>query len=142
MLRCSRLAYAEWQELSRSGEYTLTNEEQGYQLMNELFRGWRKGECRGDHYPDGVVCTDDMYTRGALVAARKLGLVIGCDVRIATHVNKGSPALNGHEGELTLLEVDLQELIEAMFEMLETLMSGEKPEREVVSVAPKLVQKG
>ena len=128
------------QELSRSGEYALTNEEQGYQVMDELFRGWGEGEYRGDHFPDGVVCTDDMYTRGALVAARKLGVRTGRDLRIATHINKGSPVLRGYERELTLLEVDLQELIEVMFDMLETLMAGRKPARETVMIRPQLAE--
>jgi DNA-binding LacI/PurR family transcriptional regulator len=126
------------QELSRFGEYALTNEEQGYQLMNELFRGWGENGCRAEDYPDGVVFIDDMYTRGALVAAWKLGVRIGRNLRIATHLNKGSSALRGYEQELTLLEVDLQKLIEAMFDMLESLMAGERPEREMVMIRPKL----
>ena len=66
-----------------------------------------------------------------------MGVRIGDDLRIATHLNKGSSALRGYEQELTLLEIDLQELIEAMFDMLETLMAGGTPAREMVMIKPK-----
>jgi len=122
--------------LNADGEIPLTNEEHGYEMMKRMFTGWSRAEA--SRFPDSVVSTDDMLTRGALVAARKLGLEIGRDVRIATHANKGSPALKGFEGELTLLEIDLDELIEPMFGMLETLMDGRKPEQEIILVKPRL----
>jgi DNA-binding LacI/PurR family transcriptional regulator len=72
------------------------------------------------------------------VAAWKLGVRIGRDLHIATHLNQGSSAQRGYDQELTLLEVDLQELIEAMFDVLETLMAGGTPAQEMVMIKPKL----
>ena len=87
---------------------------------------------------DGVVINDDMMTIGALAAAKKLGLEVGTELKIATHANKGSSALREFEASLTLLEVDPNEFVEAMFGMLECLMAGGEitPERRLI--LPKL----
>ena len=79
-----------------------------------------------------------MMARGALVALSKLGLRPGTDIKIATHLNKGSTALHGYEGDLTIVEIDPAEIVAALFSMLETLMNGEKPAAPVVSVRAKL----
>ena len=87
---------------------------------------------------DGVVINDDMMTRGALVAAKKLGLTIGSDLKIATHANKGSSALSEQESALTLMELDPNDFVEAMFGMLERLMAGGELSANPVLVSPKL----
>lgn len=82
------------------------------------------------HALDGVVIDDDMTTLGALAAATTLGVVVGSDLKIATHANKGSLTLIEHEPVLTLMEIDPDELVEAMFRELERLMDsgGTTPE--------------
>jgi DNA-binding LacI/PurR family transcriptional regulator len=94
-----------------------TRGEQGYQALLTLLEPDR-------HALDGVVINDDMMTLGVLAAAKKSGLAVGSDLKIATHANKGSLALIEHERVLTLLEFDLNEFVEAMFGMLESLMAG------------------
>ncbi len=111
-----------------------SNQEQGLDAANAVFdldkrAGW----------PDGVVILDDMMTRGALTALSQIGVVPGRDVQIASHTNKGSQTLFGYNRSVVFLEIDPSQVAEAMFEMLETLMSGETPESPVVSIAPTLV---
>jgi hypothetical protein len=46
--------------------------------------------------------------------------------------------LAGHEAEITLIEIDPAEIVQAMFDTLETLMEGRKPASNVLSVKPHL----
>lgn len=101
-----------------------TREELGRQAMRELFGRGRRAR------PDGVVIADDMLALGALASARQMGLGIGRELNVVTHANKGSPVLNEWAGQVTLLEIDAGELVNAMFDMLERLMQrpgGEEP---------------
>lgn len=109
-----------------------TNQQQGQNAAREVF-----GE--GQNWPDGLVILDDMMTRGALSGLSQIGVKRGADVQIASHTNKGSHLLFGFEEQLILLEIDPAEIAAAMFEMLETLMRGEKPAQNVVSIAPRVV---
>lgn len=86
---------------------------------------------------DGLVIEDDMMTHGALAAAKKMGLQVGAEIKIATHANKGSPVLCEHEDVLTLLEVDPGEVAEAMFEMLERLMARSNRVEKAILIRPK-----
>ena len=112
-----------------------TNQEQGYRAALQVFGD--AGTTNQQH-PDGLVIDDDMMTRGALVALQQAGIRLGTDVKIATHINRGSEVLLGYEDLLTLIEVDPGEIVEAMFSMLETLMDGETPQLSTVSIQPKL----
>ena len=103
-------------ELSNSNDGT--RGELGYRALLTLLEADR-------HALDGVVIDDDMTTVGALAAAKKLGVVVGSDLKIATHANKGSLTLIEHEPVLTLMEIDPNELVEAMFGELERLMDGD-----------------
>jgi DNA-binding LacI/PurR family transcriptional regulator len=87
---------------------------------------------------DGVVIDDDMMTRGVLTAAKKLGLMVGSDLKIATHANKGSSTLSEQESALTLMEMDPNDFVEAMFGMLERLMAGSELSAKSVLISPKL----
>ncbi|PQV65068.1 DNA-binding transcriptional regulator, LacI/PurR family [Abditibacterium utsteinense] len=107
-----------------------SNQAQGLNAANQVFAGKNR--------PDGIVILDDMMTRGALTAISQLGIVPGRDVQIASHTNVGSQVLFGYEKSLTFLEIDPSKVAEAMFEMLETLMRGDVPEHDVVSIAPTL----
>ncbi|MBV9467815.1 MAG: LacI family DNA-binding transcriptional regulator [Abitibacteriaceae bacterium] len=116
-----------------------TNQEQGFRAAFEVF-GNAAGatKAKREEMPDGLVILDDMMTRGAVVALGKVGQHVGKDLRIATHTNHGSTALSGYEADLTIIEVDPAEIVQAMFDMLETLMEGKTPASATVSIEPKL----
>jgi hypothetical protein len=44
----------------------------------------------------------------------------------------------GHEDNLTLVEIDPSEVVQAIFSMLETLMNGELPPQSWASIAAKV----
>ena len=108
-----------------------TNQQQGVKAARETFGKNQKNR------PDGLVIGDDMMTLGALSFLDKSGVRVGSDLHIATHANKGSDVLSSHD-ELSLLEVDSAEIARTMFEMLETLLRGEKLADELVEIKPKL----
>ena len=112
------------------GLTTASHQEQGFQTATEVFSSPRQ------EWPDGLVISDDMMTQGALVAMRELRVRPGIDVKIASHANRGSPALIGLEKDLTLLEFDPAEIVNTAFSMLEDLMSGRKPTRDNVFLLP------
>ena len=120
-----------WEQPGAGPSAPITAEEQGYWALMKLLETDR-------HALDGVVITDDMMTRGALVAAQKLGLTIGSDLKIATHANKGSALLREQEPAINLLEIDPVEIVEAMFGMLERLMAGNELSAQSVLIPPKL----
>jgi len=109
-----------------------SHQEQGYRIALEVFGGPRK------LWPDGLVFTDDMMTHGALLALQKLGVRVGRDVKVATHANTGSLVMRGHDEEVCLLEVNPAELVQTMFDQLETLMDGQVPTQSKVLIAPRL----
>jgi len=108
--------------------------EQGYRTATEVFGAPRR------EWPDGIVVTDDMMTRGALVALQNMGVRVGEDVEIATHANRGSKALLGYDHRLTLVEVDPARVVSKMFGLLETLMDGGLPAKRLYTITPRLRQ--
>jgi DNA-binding LacI/PurR family transcriptional regulator len=114
-----------------------SNFEQGVRATREIFASMGRKAVNPDA-PDGLVISDDMMTRGVLKVFRELKIVPGKDVKIATHANRGSNVLAGHEAEITLIEIDPAEIVQAMFDTLETLMEGRKPASNVLSVKPHL----
>ncbi len=115
-----------------------SNQAQGLRAARELFGKAKKTETSTRTLPDGLVIDDDMMTRGALTYLSKHGISVGVNLHIATHTNRGSDVLLGHEDEMSLLEIDPSEIAQAMFEILESLMQGEKPAQQVVAIKPKL----
>jgi DNA-binding LacI/PurR family transcriptional regulator len=109
----------------------VTNQEQGYRAAFETFATNKKAF-------DGIVVLDDMMTRGALVALEQLGVKVGKDVKIATHLNRGSDVLRGHEDEVFTIEIDPSEITQAMFTMLETLIDGDTPATSPFLIEPTL----
>jgi DNA-binding LacI/PurR family transcriptional regulator len=122
-----------WQNeaLRSDAACTESNQEQGWRAVADLF-------SNRDFAPDGLVILDDMMARGALVGLGKLGLRPGEDIKIATHINKGSAALHGYEDDLTLIEIDPAQIVTALFALLEPLMEGQTPSENVVSILPSL----
>lgn len=94
-----------------------THQEQGYQAIMSLFDGSRPA-------PDGLLSTDDMMTRGALAGLRQLGLKPGHDLKIVSHINRGSTVLSGEDDHITFVEVDPAEIVSEMFSQLELLMDN------------------
>ncbi len=116
-----------------------TKEELGCRAIMEIFGKAASQSSPGAEIPDGLVSADDMMTRGAIMALQKLGLRAGRDVKIATHANRGSPALQPYARELILVEVNPTEVVEMAFQQLETLMDGRTPPEAVVLIQPRLI---
>ena len=91
-----------------------SREQAGRQALEQILAA---GPC------DGVVVTDDMFAVGVIAAARQQNLVVGRDILIATHANRGSVTLQPSEDFLIRVEVDPGEIVEAMFGFLEQLMT-------------------
>jgi DNA-binding LacI/PurR family transcriptional regulator len=109
-----------------------TRQEQGYEAVLEIFRS-------NQTPPDGLICTDDMMTRGVLAGFRKLGLRPGRDVQLVSHINRGSTVLHGEDGDISLVEVNPAEIVQRMFDQLEILMDGRTPAEHEIIVQPQLL---
>jgi DNA-binding LacI/PurR family transcriptional regulator len=107
-----------------------SHQEQGFRVAREVFGNSNPMK------PDGLVICDDLMTHGALMALQKEAVRIGEDVHIASHANRGSNVLMGHD-ELTLIEYDPAEVVAAMFDLLEMQIDGQTPPPEVV-IMPQL----
>lgn len=118
--------------LEARGQLFETHQEQGYRTAYEVFGRQDSPQA------DGIVITDDMMAHGALVALQNLGVRLGEDLRVATHANRGSDVLIGRADDITLIQVDPTEVVQAMFDTLETLMSGQVPPRQRILVRPKV----
>ncbi len=93
--------------------------------------------CGRDGLPDGLVITDDILARGACAGLDSLGVSPGNNLMIASHANKDSDALADWEDKLILIEVDIQEIVEAMFSILERLMANDTSVRVSARIATK-----
>ncbi len=113
--------------------HSLSLQEQGFQAVTQLFQ-------RGASGPDGLYFNDDNQMQGALVALHRLGIRIGHDVAVATLANTGSKSLWGHEDDLILLQYDPADVIDALFNSLDELLSGRRPlqEDQIELVEPQL----
>jgi len=120
-----------WSRSTAPGPDGETRDERGARAFQALF-----GD--GQPPPDGLIIADDMLTRGLLSAARSAGIAIGKDVRIASHANKGSPVLEEWADRLTRIEVDPDEIVEAMFDLLEAFMAGQSKGATCISIKPTL----
>lgn len=104
----------------------LSFEERGYWLMKKIYEpalihthAPASRERILSFLPDGLVFIDDMMARGALVAAEQMGLDITREVRIATHANSLTHSLGRYWNHLTLMEIDVQEVVRSLFRLLE-----------------------
>lgn len=109
---------------------TLSLQEQGYLLAKEVFSPFNSTK------PDGVIIADDMMTDGALVAFEELGIRVGKDLKVVTHANVNSPILFGRTKNLTVIEYNVAHLIQAMFSMLDILMTGQTPAEHTIYIKP------
>jgi DNA-binding LacI/PurR family transcriptional regulator len=106
------------------------NFEQGYNLACTTFEQPR------ETWPDGLVITNDELTQGVMTALQRLRVKVPQDVVIATHANRGSWVLQAHQDRIILVEFDPGELVQALFNLLETLMRGETPPQKLFDVEP------
>lgn len=95
--------------------------QQGYRNAVEAFSRPRS------EWPDGIVLSEDMMTEGVLAAMSHTGVRPGIDVQIATHANKGSTNFLGNPPGIIRVEFDPAEVVQRLFELLETLMNRETP---------------
>ena len=89
-------------------------------------------------WPDGLIINNDILARDVMLALQRLDIVPNRDIIIASHANSGSPILRGYEDDLTLIEFDSGEIVQAMFDQLETLGRGESPEQEHIRIEPRI----
>jgi DNA-binding LacI/PurR family transcriptional regulator len=120
--------------VSTTQEETLTYQEQGYLQAIGVF-----GDANIPK-PDGIFVTDDMMTDGVIAAFQALGLSIGEDVKVATHGNQGSMMSFNYIKGLTVIEFDPDDIVQAMFQMLDLLLVGEVPEQPFSFIKPKYRQ--
>lgn len=106
--------------------------EQALQWVHDVFGSPRKS------WPDGLLITNDILTRDVMPALQKLDIVPNRDIAIASHANTDSPVLRPYEDDLTLIEYDSAEIVQAMFDQLETLLRGESVTKSNITIKPKV----
>ena len=116
-----------------------THEQQGRDLAEQLLdqSGWTKKSKKASNLPEGILITDDILARGALTLLSERGVVIGKDMLVCTHANKGSLELAEWGAKILRVEFDPADMARAMFDMLELLISG-KPHPSPHYVSPVL----
>jgi len=117
---------------------TATNEELGFELMAN-FLAQQNG--RATLPIDGFLSEDDMFTRGALAALHQASIGLDDNLLIATHANRGSSALKNYDDHLILLEIDPEEVVGAMFALLEPMMKDNVSEPHKIYVQAHLVDR-
>jgi DNA-binding LacI/PurR family transcriptional regulator len=100
--------------------------------VSEIFSAPRK------QWPDGLLIANDILTRDVMPALQKLGVVPNRDIILASHANTDSPVLQAYEDDLILVEYDTGEVVQTMFDSLETLLRGEEVENPHAIIAPKV----
>jgi DNA-binding LacI/PurR family transcriptional regulator len=119
-----------------AGEYD-SYESMGKDYARQLLERGKGASKR--NLPQGLIITDDIVARGACPCFAHRQIVIGRDLKIASHCNKGSLVLTEWEGALIRCQFDPEEIAEAMFSMLETLMDGGSLSPDTVSIRPHLL---
>jgi DNA-binding LacI/PurR family transcriptional regulator len=106
--------------------------DQAYQWVQDVFGTPRES------WPDGLLITNDILTRDVMPALQKLDVVPNRDILIASHANTDSPVLRPYEDDLTLIEYDSGEIVQSMFDQLETLLRGEPVTHQHIKIKPKI----
>lgn len=88
--------------------------------------------------PEVMVSLQDDMTRGAITALYQAGKRPGRDLHIITAANAESPLLQPYAADLTLIDFDPRELVQAMLEVLDRLLAGEPLPATSVSVPPRM----
>ncbi len=113
--------------------------ELGGDSIYELASRWASQTFSGPRasWPDGLIVTNDILARDVMPALQKLDIVANRDILIASHANTDSPVLRAYQDDLILLEYDSGEIVQSMFDQLETLMRGEKLSAALIKVKPR-----
>ena len=111
--------------------FPITFQEQGYQLALRFFSHPEQPK------PDGLIITDEMMTDGLLAAFQTLGIRVGEDIKIATHANKGLMKIFRHMKGMTVIEFDPEEIVHAMFSLLDQLLAGQMPAQQTIDIMPR-----
>jgi len=106
--------------------------DQALEWTSELFGAPR------ERWPDGLLVTNDNLTRDVMLALQRHDILPKRDLVVASHANSGSPVLSAYEGDLTLVEYDSAEIVQAMFDRLETLLGGEPLAEPHIRIKPKV----
>ncbi len=91
-----------------------------------------------ESWPDGLFLSNDILTRDVMPALQKFGVVPNRDIVIASHANTDSPVLRAYEDDLTLIEYNSGEIVQTMFDQLETLLRGESVSNPRITIKPKI----
>jgi len=97
-------------------------DEQGRMGAREIMG--RSFASRDKGFPNGLIIGNDLMARGACSYFSEKGIGIGESLQVVSHANKGSHILQAWEERISRCEADPNELAEAMFSQLETLMAG------------------
>jgi DNA-binding LacI/PurR family transcriptional regulator len=88
----------------------------------------------------GLIITDDIVARGTCGYFASHAVVIGKDLLIASHSNKGSSALADWEDRLILCEIDPGQVAEEMFSMLQAFLDRSDPPLDICRIRPRLLR--
>lgn len=103
-------------------------------LMNN---GWAPESGAAPELPDGIVSSDDMLTRGLCLFLGRLGFAVGDTMKIASHSNRGSSALEEWRQRISMIEFDPGDMVAALFSALETLMDGRPLPARALRIPPR-----
>jgi DNA-binding LacI/PurR family transcriptional regulator len=105
----------------------------------DMAREWVSDTFCGprENWPDGLLLTNDILTRDVMPVLQKFDVIPNRDIVIASHANSDSPVLRAYEDDLTLLEYDSSEIVQTMFDQMETLLSGKPVAHRHIIIKPK-----
>ncbi|BDI30478.1 hypothetical protein CCAX7_25290 [Capsulimonas corticalis] len=83
---------------------------------------------------DGLILTNDLMALGAMKVLQRSAA--GRKIQVATHANKGAATLYAFDDVLTQVLVDPEEIVRAMFQLLDAVMAGKQPEKDFVTIGP------
>jgi DNA-binding LacI/PurR family transcriptional regulator len=99
-----------------------THEPLGREWMRICLK--RCGDKKG--LPDGLIITDDILARGALLHLKEKRIKPGRDINVVSHANQGSLSLEYWQDQITVAEVSPQKIINKIFALLDVAMSGKQ----------------
>ncbi len=121
--------------IKSSTQTNLSFQEQGYQLVMDVF-----GQ-KTTRKPDGLIIADDMLMDGALAAFQTLGIRLNEELKVITHANAGSMLFFDHVPGVNVIEFVPEDIVTALFTLLDTLLVGEVPTQNFVLTYPRLRSK-
>jgi hypothetical protein len=77
--------------------------------------------------PEGIVILDDMFSQGYLMALQVLGVRLGRDVQVASHVNAESPTLLAWQEQIVSITFSVLEIASVMHVAMDALVRGMEP---------------